>query len=383
MTSLNCSGSVVLLRAASVDLAWSTRIIARWIIDASHIELQLTLGYDLFRYAVWAGQLAKRVEELGSEVDLLAEPTSALNPSQLVMALIDAADSLRKTSDEPSRLIVKNILSSVNGDPLCVTDISSRLPQERLWGAATFDNWPNLCELTHRYPGRDSRLLRIAPSARPFEGDMSAMEVTRSFLHYNLTELELPTMEICARMILEFRDMPWEFVTDMARQVWDEARHASAFMQRLSELGGTVGDYSHTHGLWDMTAQQPLEVQLAIHQRIGEWTGVCGALWNAERHHRIGDPITAELLEFVARDEINHVAYGNKWIRHLCQNPQALQDVLNAALSRRTAFGRTSDGPPIFPIAHWARERAGFTKSEIQAMDQHVAHVGTRFQPWN
>lgn len=350
------------------------------------MELQLALGHDLFRCATWAAQISQRVRELGEDVDLRAAPPAQspwADPARSLAAFVEAAEAFQAIGDEPSRVLVEGIVSSLARAPLCTVPPA----QESPWAAeaatmSTHGALHSLCDVSERRPGRDPRLLREAPAPRPFEDTADPVEATRAFLHFNLTELELPTMEVCARMILEHREMPWEFVTDMARQVWDEARHAASFAQRLSELGGQVGDYAHTHSLWDMTSQQPLAVQLAIHQRTGEWAGVCGALWNAERFHRQEDHVTGDMMEFVARDEINHVGYGNKWVRHLCPDPAGVDQVVSAALARRAAFGRTSDGQPVFPFFPWACTRAGFTDEEREAMNQHAARLGTRFQPW-
>lgn len=186
-------------------------------------------------------------------------------------------------------------------------------------------------------------------------------------------------MEACSRLILHSKGMPWGFTVDMARQCWDEARHAQAFTDRLLDLGGRVGMYAHSHTLWEMTADQPIAVQLAIHQRIGEWVGVDGALWNADRFRSLGDHATADLMDFVARDEMTHVAFGNRWIRWMHHVDSDVDVVMTQALLRRAAFGKSVGGPLMFPFNRWACERAGFTSVEVTALEQAALERGTRF----
>ena len=57
-------------------------------------------------------------------------------------------------------------------------------------------------------------------------------------------DAELCAAELMARNSHEHPDMPWDFHVDMARQCWDEIRHAE-ILDRLmaTELGCHWGDY--------------------------------------------------------------------------------------------------------------------------------------------
>ena len=44
---------------------------------------------------------------------------------------------------------------------------------------------------------------------------------------------EFQAMEAAGRTLFDFPDAPWEFQLDMARQVWDESRHAEIYMKLL------------------------------------------------------------------------------------------------------------------------------------------------------
>jgi uncharacterized ferritin-like protein (DUF455 family) len=221
-------------------------------------------------------------------------------------------------------------------------------------------------------PARDGRFAETASNPN--------LTDTVKLLHVFYTDLELATIESCSRMILEFPAMPWEFVVDMARQCWDEARHAEAFRTRLLQLGGRLGTYAMSYALWDMAAGEPIEVSLAVQQRVGEWIGVDGAIWQAQQLQFGGDNLTSELFEFVALDEITHVSFGNKWLRRVAGSEARLKQVHDLALQKRSACGKSVEGPLTFPYNDWACERSGFTESERDELRSRFIKFGSQFR---
>lgn len=382
---------------------------ARWLIEARPVQVKLNVAYDLFRCANWVADLRFRAAEYCLDVGqpsifprnanaiffnmrhLCAEgriPEVCMSINDMVYNFLNCAELTRPISDDPTKKILHAIKASLDDQPLFggTTGIHAFHAEDGLFWPATcnytpapeFDRASFLSDLPAT-PGRERCFYRAAPMARPFDLALTDQQAAVQFLHHNLTELELPTMEACAKWILEFDEMPWPFVCDMARQCWDEARHAGAFLQRLKELGGTPGDFSHSHLLWEMTADQPLAVRLAIHQRMGEWIGIDGAIWNANRFRAAGDEETAEILDYVAIDEISHVAFGNKWINILCVTEESRYATLSRAKNRRTEFGKHIENISIFPFNRWACARAGFTASEVDAFERNYSEHGSRF----
>jgi uncharacterized ferritin-like protein (DUF455 family) len=218
-------------------------------------------------------------------------------------------------------------------------------------------------------PGRDARFDVQAQMPR-MPQELGLREQAAFQMHFNLMALEIPSIEHCARLILEGGDMPWEFVLDMARQSWDEARHARACYDRLLELGGHVGQYPADTCLWNLSTHQPLANRLAIHQRVGEQLGVDGAIWAAEYYAAARDTTSAALLAFISRDEICHVRFGNKWIRWLLRDEQAVANLDLEARAARQAYTRSEREHGIFPFQRWAHERAGFTATEVDDLER-------------
>jgi hypothetical protein len=74
-------------------------------------------------------------------------------------------------------------------------------------------------------------------------GDPAAPEDQKHVFH-GLMDAELCAAELTARNSHEHPDMPWDFHVDMARQVWDDIRHAEVLDRLMSEeLDCHWGDY--------------------------------------------------------------------------------------------------------------------------------------------
>src|SRR5277367_4403887 len=107
------------------------------------------------------------------------------------------------------------------------------IPVDRL---ARPDNWVVL----RSRQVREIREEQGLEGGRPMPFDE---ETLRSRLHGIYTG-ELQAMEAAGRTLFDFPDAPWEFQLDMARQVWDEARHSEIFQRLVEYMGGHPGDTS-------------------------------------------------------------------------------------------------------------------------------------------
>jgi len=79
---------------------------------------------------------------------------------------------------------------------------------------------------------------------------------------------------------------------------------------------------------------------------------------------RIGDAETIAVLDIILRDEIGHVALGDRWFRYFCAErglaPEATYLVLMARF----------DAPwPPRPLNVEARRKAGFSDAEIACLE--------------
>jgi len=176
--------------------------------------------------------------------------------------------------------------------------------------------------------------------------DAAMSEISRrEKLHRHMNN-ETGAMEIAAQMLVDFPETPWELKMELARQTADESRHVMSLYRRLKQLGGYKGEFPIGNFEWCVTNLcDSIEARLAIQNRTFEagQMDLLGTLRNVWR--AVNDERTAQVLEHILADEINHVRFANRWIKLLAQkNPRVLMKVavamrmfseVNAALAVR------------------------------------------------
>jgi uncharacterized ferritin-like protein (DUF455 family) len=169
-------------------------------------------------------------------------------------------------------------------------------------------------------PARE-QCFRIAQS----DGEMQAFQDTmseaarRERLHRHMNN-EMGALEIAAQCLADFPDAPWDLRMQLARQAFDESRHVRGLYRRLRQLGGRKGEFPIGNFEWAVTNMcDTLAARLAIQNRTFEagQMDLLGALRKIWRS--MGDEDTAEVLEHILADEINHVRFANQWIRKMIQ----------------------------------------------------------------
>jgi len=165
-----------------------------------------------------------------------------------------------------------------------------------------------------------------------FEDDMCAA-ARREKLHRHMNN-EIGSIEIAAQCLADFPDAPWGLRFQLARQTYDECRHVEGLHDRLTELGGFKGEFPISNFEWSVTnVQDSLAARLAIQNRSFEagqmdLLGTLRQLWRA-----VGDERTAALIETILADEVNHVRFGNRWIRKLVEGDRRV--LLKVAMAVR------------------------------------------------
>jgi uncharacterized ferritin-like protein (DUF455 family) len=165
------------------------------------------------------------------------------------------------------------------------------------------------------------------PSQLADYADMSET-ARRQRLHKHVHN-EMQSMEMAAQTLADFPDAPWELRMSLARQCWDEARHSRVLHRRLVEVGGRRGEFPVMNFEWSITCMaDSVWARIAIQNRTFEG----GEIDLLKRLVRIwkeaGDTETAEILDGVLADEIEHVRFSNAWFKRLGkENPAALLKV--------------------------------------------------------
>jgi Protein of unknown function (DUF455) len=142
-------------------------------------------------------------------------------------------------------------------------------------------------------------------------------EEQRHFFH-GLMDAELTAAELMARNSHEHPEMPWDFHVDMARQVWDELRHAKVhYLLMPSELGCRWGDYPVTFSYFRSIYAHDLLGRLALFNSTSEQR----AMWRHSRRRAVlterGQEKVAMVFDYLLADEVPHVHNGVRWGSYL------------------------------------------------------------------
>lgn len=346
----------------------STGLIEAKILLARHIEQDVQI----------VTQLDKRVRELGQSMDLAALRAAIKGQAQDLVMRSENPHFLPYDTYDLRRATLANILEVRNrihplwDEPtariieLVDTCLTEQLQQFEAVTRVAATTAPGVNSDSSR-PRRDGRLTVVADSRLQLNSDSGERNLAE-LMHHTLMGTEIPTIEMTAALIRDFPDTPWEFVRDISRQLWDEARHAEMCIRRLRQSGFEIGDFPCDHKTWSLTNGRPLELRLAIHQRIGEWLGVDAAIEWTRRMESSRDLRTAGLLNFIVEDEISHVAIGNRWLNVFCGSEEKVWAVHEVAEDVRAKASGQVNGHIPLPLNVESCVRSGFGKLEIEKL---------------
>ena len=209
-------------------------------------------------------------------------------------------------------------------------------------------------------PGQPEKPGLIAPQQVP-KRSLHTQEGHAALIHA-ITHIEFNAINLALDAAWRFRDLPLDFYCDWLRVAQEEAQHFQLLREHLRTLGFDYGDFDAHSGLWDMarrTAHDPL-VRMALVPRVLEARGLDVTPGMRKKLVQHGDLRAAEILEIIERDEIGHVAIGNRWYGYLCQ--QRGVDPLQT-FQRLLQEYNAPDFPPPFHLE--ARRAAGFSPAEL------------------
>jgi len=177
---------------------------------------------------------------------------------------------------------------------------------------------------------------------------------------------EMQSLEIAAQSLVDFPDEPWEIRMCLARQAWDETRHAWAFFKRLVELGGRKDEFPVINQEWGVVCMfDSLAARLAIQNRVFEGGSLDVIKESSELWAMRGDPRTAELYDAVLVDEIRHAGFGNDWLDRLRREQPAQFLKAIAAMASLKSWSKDLTPPEhvmehVIPANEEDRRHAGF-----------------------
>ncbi|MBV9851247.1 MAG: hypothetical protein JO250_16375 [Armatimonadetes bacterium] len=146
------------------------------------------------------------------------------------------------------------------------------------------------------------------------EADLDERNLALMFKRFH--EMDVP--EMMASIILQTPGKPWEYYRDMARQVWDECRHALMGEVWFWKQGVDTSRYPNHVG-WcmhlnlDRTALERHIILYAIEQ--GLMDGKVGKRFEWKIAQESGDPFATFLQDYDWADEVLHAQYGRRWLK--------------------------------------------------------------------
>ena len=212
-------------------------------------------------------------------------------------------------------------------------------------------------------PGRPARpvLVRPAELARRPAGTSEG----RATLLHALAHIEFNAINLALDAAWRFGGMPSAFYLDWLRVADEEATHFSLLCERLAAHGATYGDFPAHDGLWEMAERTSADVlaRMALVPRTLEARGLDASPAVRAKLAAAGDEASARVIDVILRDEIGHVAIGNRWFRFLCELRGLDARRADAELTATHRAPRLR-GPFNLP----ARRAAGFDEDEIRAL---------------
>src|SRR5262249_11421328 len=143
---------------------------------------------------------------------------------------------------------------------------------------------------------------------------------------------------------------------------------AALYYRRLMEAGGRKGEFVIANLDWSVVAMlDSLAGRLAVQHRTFEAGSLDIESQGIPMFRAVGDNATADVIEAIEADEIQHVRFANTWLKRLADaEPRTVLQVAAAMAWLRQVVAATG-GEALHQIATSVenRELAGFSKAEV------------------
>lgn len=209
-------------------------------------------------------------------------------------------------------------------------------------------------------PGRPPRPRLVPPKDVPTRSPFTP-EGQRALLHA-IAHIEFNAINLALDAVWRFAGLPEAYYRDWWRVAAEEALHFTLLREHLVCLGGDYGDFDAHDGLWTMARRtaHDLVARMALVPRTLEARGLDATPPLQAKFAKAGDARAVEILGVILRDEIGHVAIGNRWYRFVCERDGLDPVALYPTLVERHAAPKLRP-----PFNDAARRAAGFSDSEI------------------
>lgn len=168
----------------------------------------------------------------------------------------------------------------------------------------------------------------------------------RKALVSGIVSAEYAGIDAFSRKVCEWQTwpVPWQLITAMARQTWDEVRHAQLATGLIESYGGEIGEYPDT-----LAGSQPAPSTESARSQMGpngmndplislavtnvSLEGQALALFQgtSELGGKVGDELMELVFDYNWADEVTHTAIGDYFVDELSKdNPDEEMRALKA-----------------------------------------------------
>ena len=176
---------------------------------------------------------------------------------------------------------------------------------------------------------------------------------------------ELMALEMMAWALLAFPQAEPSFRKGLAKILLDEQGHFQLYADRLRAMGVEFGELPVNDHFWRAGADisNPLDWVCTMHLTF-EQSNLDHAPYYAKRFREVDDRASAELMQRIFEDEIQHVRFGSRWLKQHQTSGTSLFDL----------FARhcTASNPPERAMGaefqEQARRDAGLDDDFIRAL---------------
>ena len=211
-----------------------------------------------------------------------------------------------------------------------------------------------------RLPGRPNKPSLVSatqvPTRSPFTPE------GRAALLHAICHIEFNAINLALDAVWRFANMPEAFYWDWLQVAQEEALHFNLLRSHLQSMGHDYGDFEAHDGLWTMCEKTSGDIlaRMALVPRTLEARGLDATPLIQNKLTRAGDLRAVDILDVILRDEVGHVAIGNRWYHHLCAERGLDGKALYPSLIKQYEAPRLKP-----PFNEAARKAAGFTDDEI------------------
>lgn len=176
---------------------------------------------------------------------------------------------------------------------------------------------------------------------------------------------ELMALEMMAWALLAFPQAEPTFRKGLANILLDEQEHFLLYTERLQAMGVTFGDMPVNDHFWRVAGQisDPLDWVCTMHLTF-EQSNLDHAPFYGKIFREVGDHAAADLMQTIFEDEIRHVRFGTKWLKHYQPEESTMFDTFVARTTQSLPPGRAM-GPDY---QTQARREAGLDENFVSRL---------------